>query len=671
MEINKTGVKKISFLFLAASLMFSLAFPPFLFAEMQDVIDSKDNENIFLYVGDLVTVKVHSLTRIAVGNPGFVDVTTATADEIVLIGRKVGETPIFIWDELGKHRLLARVLADDLGMISERLTSLIQTSGFKGLSYEKNYYEGKIVLSGSLPKDDKKRLEEVIKEFNPYIINLVKVNGDLIEVDMQISELSKTLNETLGIDWTNPIKYTETLPNPTGKFKDLFKLGDFNRSTLIEATVNALITEGKGRILSKPSVVVTSGEEASFNVGGEIPIKTTTSASTGTTQENVTFKDYGIDLTVTPEIKDGKIDIKLQIAIRDIDSANAVGENVAFTTRKVNTRILVNDGQLIVLAGLIKRSKNDQTKRVPFVSRIPVVGLLFKSHNTPTSNSDLELVISLRPRIYAKNSENQSKTLSGNMVKEARMDAKFSSDLSNNLTSEETLRAIDNPGIVKKDTPAKVTRDSIKAEPAKAVKEKKNNKHKTDKVSKNLNPTGNENNIPQSTSDKKATADNQKAVDNKSGSSASLGFSVKASAKDLNKASSDEPVIAMEDTKIPEPQNVLSDEDITKLKSKYSSMIKKEMSETISYPLEAKENKWEGTVTLDVTVSPDGNVKEAKVNQSSGRDIFDKDALNTVQILSPYDSFAPAKNLREITVTVPIEYNAKTVLGSTPAAPAK
>ena len=69
MEINKNGVRKSALLFLAVSLSFSLAFPPFLFAEMQDVVDSKDNENIFLYVGDLVTVKVHSLTRIAVGNP--------------------------------------------------------------------------------------------------------------------------------------------------------------------------------------------------------------------------------------------------------------------------------------------------------------------------------------------------------------------------------------------------------------------------------------------------------------------------------------------------------------------------------------------------------------------------------------------------------------------------
>ncbi len=122
--------------------------------------------------------------------------------------------------------------------------------------------------------------------------------------------------------------------------------------------------------------------------------------------------------------------------------------------------------------------------------------------------------------------------------------------------------------------------------------------------------------------------------------------------------------MALDDPRLLDPKNVLSDEEIASIKEKYSSKIRNQMSETISYPYEAKESQWEGTVVLNLIILPDGSIKDVAVSKSSGYAIFDKDAINTAEILSPYDRFAPAKNLREIAIIVPVEYSEKAILGT-------
>ena len=384
------------------------------YAQLQDVVDTKENDEVFLHRGDLVSLKVYSLTRIAVSKPGIVDIANADVDEVLLIGQTIGETPIFIWDEYGKRMVTAHVIEEDLDSVIHRIQSLLDSAHVKGLTLEKNFYEGKIVATGKFNKDEKTIVDGILGQYGSRVINMVRDFGDLIQIDVQISELNTTLTKVLGIDWNTGgqgivLQYEESLPSQTGKVGDLFKIGDFGRTTAIIATVNALIQEGKGRVLSKPSILVTNGEEASFLVGGEIPIRTTTTSTGGASvQENVTFTAYGIDLTVTPEIKEDKIDIEMNVQIRDVDAANAVGENVAFTTRTARTKLLLNDSQTIVLAGLIKHNQGETVTRVPFLSAIPVVGLFFRNKSY-SPNQDQEVVISLTPRVVKQQDPNAVK----------------------------------------------------------------------------------------------------------------------------------------------------------------------------------------------------------------------------------------------------------------------
>ncbi len=370
------------------------------------------SNDLEILIGDIQSVPVKNLSRISITDPNIADISDAKTNEVLLMGKRPGQTVLFLWDESGKRSIVIRVLEEDMALVKARIAKLIKKAEITGISLEENSYEGRVVVTGELSEDDVDKLEKIITPFDDKIINLTKeqVIKDQVQIDMQITELNTSLTKNLGIQWGAgteggelSLAYPEQLPAFDGTPSDFFKIGDFARANPLVATVNAIVREGKGRILSKPRIVVVSGKEASFLVGGEIPFKTTTLNTTGgTVTEETTFKQYGVNLTLTPTIISDKIEIDLNVEVSDVDAANPSGTDVAFLTRSATTHLNLDDGQTIVLAGLIKKSQSEDIRRVPFISKIPVVGMLFRNKSTPTPNQDTELVISLTPRILGK-----------------------------------------------------------------------------------------------------------------------------------------------------------------------------------------------------------------------------------------------------------------------------
>jgi len=277
-------------------------------------------------------------------------------------------------------------------------------------------------------------MSDVIGPYSDNLLNLVKEdkNQDLIEVDMQVVEISTTLEKNLGIVWgvgsasattvttasgvTTPgqnvtsgsyiqMPFAENQPTGQKGFENLFKIGSFSRdvNVPITATVNALLQEGKARLISKPRLVVVSGKQASFLVGGEIPIQnSTTTASGGATTSSTTYSQYGVNMTVSPTIIKGKIDIVLNVDIRDVDNSSSfsTNSNIAFITRTASTELMMDNKQTIALAGLIKYQDSVSLNEVPFLAKLPLVGALFRDRNEPADNST-EMVIILTPVVLS------------------------------------------------------------------------------------------------------------------------------------------------------------------------------------------------------------------------------------------------------------------------------
>jgi pilus assembly protein CpaC len=381
---------------------------------------SQAGDVINMVTGDIETVPVNSLTRVSVTNPDIADISDAQSDKVSVLAKKSGETVLFLWDAGGKRSVKVRVVSEDLSVVKARVQKLLNEANITDVSLEENLNEGKVVVSGAVSKEDKSRLENILQPYNDNLLNLVKEekNEDLIQVDMQIVEISTSFEKDLGILWgssvtastgsgstsTTPGLTTETenLPstNGNGKFKDFFKVGGFARTPL-QATINAFIQEGKARLISKPRLVALNGKQASFLVGGEIPVLNTTTNATGTSStQSTTYTQYGVNVTVTPTIREGKIDILLNVDIRDIDASNSSTANgTAFITRTASTDLFMDNKQTIALAGLIKYTDNETVTGIPILSKIPIVGALFRNRQTPAPDTNTEMVIILTPTV--------------------------------------------------------------------------------------------------------------------------------------------------------------------------------------------------------------------------------------------------------------------------------
>src|ERR1700722_17866324 len=192
-----------------------------------------------------------------------------------------------------------------------------------------------------------------------------------------------------------PERYNVNLPvaNPAGSFA----LGILGNNFLVDLELSAAQAETKAAVISSPRVVTANQKEASIEQGVEIPYQQ--SASSGAT--TISFKKAGLSLKVTPHITpDNRIILDLDVRNDSIGTITVTsgGVNVpSIDTKEIATQVLVNDGQTVVLGGILETTHRDQQNKVPVLGDIPVLGNLFKQ-TSKTDNKD-ELLIFVTPKI--------------------------------------------------------------------------------------------------------------------------------------------------------------------------------------------------------------------------------------------------------------------------------
>lgn len=167
---------------------------------------------------------------------------------------------------------------------------------------------------------------------------------------------------------------------------------------LLDLELSALQTEGRGEVISSPRVITASQREALIRQGSEVPYTATTiDQQTGATTQNVQFKQVVLELKVTPTISpDQRIFMNLEVK-QDSISDIAVNGQPAINTRTINTAVLVDNGQTVVLGGILEREKREDTSKVPYLGDLPAVGNLFKRRSR--SDQKQELLIFVTPKI--------------------------------------------------------------------------------------------------------------------------------------------------------------------------------------------------------------------------------------------------------------------------------
>ncbi len=195
-------------------------------------------------------------------------------------------------------------------------------------------------------------------------------------------------------------RYNVNLPiaNPAGTLALALLDDDF----LVDLEISALQAEGRGEVVSSPRVITANQKEASIRQGVEIPYQEAASSGATTTQ----FKEAVLSLTVTPQITpDDRIILDLEVTKdsvgANVQSANG-GSVPSIDTRAIQTQVLVNNGQTVVLGGIYETEESEDYTKVPFLGDIPGIGALFRSTRKVSNKS--ELLIFVTPKILREGS---------------------------------------------------------------------------------------------------------------------------------------------------------------------------------------------------------------------------------------------------------------------------
>jgi len=192
-----------------------------------------------------------------------------------------------------------------------------------------------------------------------------------------------------------PQRYNVNLPvtSPAGSFA----LGILGSNYVVDLELSAAQAETRAEVISSPRVITANQKEATIEQGTEIPYQQ--SASSGAT--TISFKKAVLSLKVTPQITpDNRIILDLDVKKDTIGTitVSSGGVNVpSIDTREIITQVLVNDGQTVVLGGILETQHRDDQHKVPFLGDIPVLGALFKLQSKV--NDKDELLIFVTPKI--------------------------------------------------------------------------------------------------------------------------------------------------------------------------------------------------------------------------------------------------------------------------------
>jgi type IV pilus assembly protein PilQ len=280
-------------------------------------------------------------------------------------------------------------------------------------------------------KDVSSNLEEVQK-----LIAMLDKPTPQVLIEARMVEVSKNFDNELGIEWggywaptatksafnlvgstssgttaINGSQAVTTVPSGTGTtsyFPTLvslptsgaptgaFTLGYLNpaRTLGLDLRISALESSGKGRIISNPKIMTVDNEQAVIKQGENIPYQSS-SANTG---PNTQFISADLSLTVTPHVgPDKTILLNIHINKDAADFSQTVNGQPAITTNEASTQVLIKDGGTVVMGGILTSTEQDSTDDVPGISKVPLLGALFK-HTAKTLTTD-ELLIFITPRV--------------------------------------------------------------------------------------------------------------------------------------------------------------------------------------------------------------------------------------------------------------------------------
>ena len=435
-NIQPHATDMIAITFLSALLIAGI-FTPVVEAQTQPApqATAESPNELFVTVGK--SVLVDSEVPIERVSTGFGDVADATAvgpREVLVNGKKAGETSLIIWQQGGGKLFFDVTVRPSRFAANDRMEAVSREmkKEFPGQKISLSVENDLVFLRGTvkdLAASDRAVAiaSSIGKPVNLLYVDVPKPEPQIL-LKVRFASVDRTLSNQLGMNLFS-LGATNTLGSATtqqfspplvgsstssssggtsgqvgGKtgvatLSNALNLFFFRPDLNLGATIQALEAKGLLQILAEPNVLAENGKQASFLAGGEFPYPVVQGSSAGGTNAvTIQFREFGVRLnfipTVTPR---GTIQLQVAPEVSALDYTNGVtvsGFTVpGITVRNVNTEVELSEGQSFAIGGLLDNRETETLDKVPFIGDIPILGKFFQSRTRTKQNTELMVIV--------------------------------------------------------------------------------------------------------------------------------------------------------------------------------------------------------------------------------------------------------------------------------------
>ncbi len=303
------------------------------------------------------------IKTMSIADKDIIDVVSITPTDAVVIGKAEGATSLYIWGESGAYQAYETKV--DRAIKSQQVVLEVQMAEFNRTKSDELGFDWLI------RDNDDRHIASGEKAIGSY-------SGGVTVPDPLVQNIFAQEGVTGMIKWVG------------------------NKQS-VQVAVHALEQKGIIRLLANPRLVCLSNEDASFLVGGEIPVPVPTQATAGNgLTVAIEWKEFGVKLDFRPVIVDSNlVRLKITPEVSSLDYSNAVtfaGWDIpAIRTRRASGTVELNSKQSVVLGGLTSNEVLSTVSKVPILGHIPILGALFTK--TVKTSAENELLIVVTPRI--------------------------------------------------------------------------------------------------------------------------------------------------------------------------------------------------------------------------------------------------------------------------------
>jgi pilus assembly protein CpaC len=379
-------------------------------AEAQRVVRAPEQVVSVSKGASALLVNTTAIQRFSIGDPTVAEAVVVSPTEILINGKSLGTTSLFLWDNTGAIKLYSVEVTADAPGLQRYLSSVLQGEKIDVIA------SGNVVTLSGQVRDASvaNRAVEIAKGSGATIVdNLTTPEAVQVLLKVRFAEVNKNVIKQFSSQLAtlnphhldaennyNPGWVGSTNTNPqTGAFSDgAVDLGLFNANASIELLIRALTSKGLLKSLAEPNLMTLPGREATFLAGGEFPYPAVQGGG-GNNAVSIVFKEFGIRLRFTPTItRNGSIRLKVMPEVSALDFSNPLvfgGFTIpSLLTRRAETEVEMQSGQYLAIAGLVDNRLTNNSTKIPVLGDIPILGQFFRSKDARQNRTELLVLVS-------------------------------------------------------------------------------------------------------------------------------------------------------------------------------------------------------------------------------------------------------------------------------------